>query len=161
MNKILETNGCNMNKINLDIIKQFKEVFSYEKDFQQSDYDNFFNEEMIANCKGITWLYWSEEQDYGLIGYEDEMVYALKDEGELTDVCEGLENIPYEMLRVLSFYSKNYILNDDSKYVQKLLSDIYEYESWCKENGIELDKQKVYHDEHGKLFTHYFEKSDY
>ena len=148
-----------MNQINLDIIKQFKEIFAYNKDFQQSDVEIYLNQEIIDNCNGIQWLYWSEEQTYGVIGIdEDGNVSALQDEGELTDVCEGIENIPYEMLRVLSFSNKNKILNDGSTYVQNLLSKIKEYELWCKENNIELDKQRVYHDKNRKLFDKYFEK---
>lgn len=28
----------------------------------------------------------------------------------------------------------------------------------CKNNGIDLDVQKIYHDENGILFTQYFDK---
>jgi len=33
------------------------------------------------------------------------------------------------------------------------------YEQWCKKNNIELDKNKIYHDENGKLFDKYFDKN--
>lgn len=149
-------------KVNLDIIRKFPFAFSYDKDFQPSDYDNFFNEDMIENCKRITWLYWSNEQTYGIIGvYEDGTVSALQDEGELTDVCEGLENIPYELLRILSDSGKDSSLADILNYNQDVWLDLLKYEQWCKENNIELDKQRVYHDEQGKLFTHYFERPDF
>ena len=147
-----------MNKINLDVIKQFPNAFSYNKDFQDTDIDKFFNEDMIENCKGIEWLYWSNEQTYCLIGFQDNTVYAIQDEGELTGVCEGLENIPYEMLRILSDSGENGSLEDILQYNQEVMVDLLKYESWWKQNKIELDKQKIYHDENGKLFAHYFEK---
>ena len=37
-------------------------------------------------------------------------------------------------------------------------TDLLKYEEWCRNNGINLDIQKVYHDENGNLFTKYFEK---
>ena len=150
-----------MTQINLDIIKKFKEIFFYERDFESSDIKKFFNKEMISNTKNIKWLYWSNEQTYGLIGTDNNLVSAIQDEGELTDVCEGLENIPYEFLRILSFYHTKNLLDDGSIQIKNLLLQIQEYEVWCAENKIELDKNKIYHNENGKLFTHYFERKDF
>lgn len=147
-----------MKKINLDIIKKFPYAFSYKKEFQLSDYDNFFNDDMIENCKGITWLYWSNEQAYCIIGVEDNSVYAIKDEGELTDVCEGLENIPYELLRILSDSGDNGSLDDILKYNDDILKDLLKYEYFCRNNNIKLDINNIYHNQNGKLFTKYFEK---
>lgn len=142
-----------MNKINLDVIKQFPNAFSYNKYFQHTDIDKFFNEDMIENCKGIECLYWSNEQTYCLIGFQDNTVYAIQDECELTSVCEGLENIPYEMLRILSDSGENGSLEDIIQYNQEVMVDLLKYESWCKKNNIELDKSKIYHDENTKLFN--------
>lgn len=147
-----------MNKINLDIIKKFPYVFEYRKDFNNSDYKNFFNKEMIENCKGIDWIYWSNEQGYMIIGIEDYNVYALDSEGFLVDVCIGIENIPYELLRVLSESGDDGSVKDILQYNKEFELELLKYEQWCKENNIELDKNKIYHDENGKLFDRYFDK---
>lgn len=144
--------------MDLNIIKKFPYAFSYERDFQQSDYNNFFNEEMIENCKDIEWIYWSNEQEYCLIGIEGCSIYAIKDEGELAEVCEGLENIPYELLRVLSESGTDGSVKDILQYNKDIEFDLSIYEKWCKENYIELDKNHIYHNENGELFTHYFDK---
>ena len=146
------------NIVNLDIIKQFKDAFQYRRDFENKDIKKFLNDEILEECKGIKWLYFSNEQTYSLIGIEGEYVYALDSEGFLIDVCIDIENIPYELLRVLSESGNNGSVKDILQYNKEFELDLLKYEQWCKENHIQLDKNKIYHDENGKLFDKYFDK---
>jgi hypothetical protein len=146
-----------MNKINLDIIKQFKDSFQYRRDFENKDIKNFLNHEILEESKGIKWLFFSNEQNYSLIGVEDEYVYALDSEGFLIEVCIGIENTPYELLRVLSESGNNGSVKDILQYNKEFELDLLKYENWCKSNNIQLDKNNIYHDGNGKLFDKYFE----
>ncbi len=147
-----------MKKINLDIIKQFKDAFQYRREFENKDIKKHLNKDILKETKGIVWLYFSNEQSYSLIGVEEENVYALDSEGFLVDVCIGAENIPYELLRVLSESGDDVSVKDILQYNKEFELDLLKYEKWCKENNIELDKNKIYHDKNGFLFDKYFDK---
>jgi hypothetical protein len=147
-----------MKKINLDIIKQFKDAFQYRREFEKKDIKKNLNQDILKETKGIVWLYFSNEQNYSLIGVEEENVYALDSEGFLVDVCIGAENIPYELLRVLSESGDDGSVKDILQYNKEFELDLLKYEQWCKNNNIELDKNKIYHDENGVLFDKYFDK---
>lgn len=147
-----------MKKINLDIIKQFKDAFQYRREFEKKDIKKNLNQDILKETKGIVWLYFSNEQNYSLIGVEEENVYALDSEGFLVDVCIGVENIPYELLRVLSESGDDGSVKDILQYNKEFELDLLKYEQWCKENNIELDKNKIYHDKNGFLFDKYFDK---
>lgn len=108
----------------------------------------------------IDWLFVTQQEQLSLIGIDqkNKAVYCIDDEGEFHKACNSLQDIPYEIIRIESSYSKNkLVLNYVNKY-PNFLSILSKYEAWCKENGIELDKNNIYHDTEGKLFTHYFEK---
>jgi hypothetical protein len=147
-----------MKKFNLDIIKQFKDAFQYRREFENKDIKKHLNQDILKETKGIVWLYFSNEQNYSLIGVEEENVYALDSEGFLVDVCIGAENIPYELLRVLSESGDDGSVKDILQYNKEFALDLLKYELWCKNNNIELDKNKIYHDENGVLFHKYFDK---
>ena len=149
-----------MSKINLDIIKQFKDAFQYRREFEKKEIKRFLNPDILKETQGILWLYFSNEQNYSLIGVEKENVYALDSEGFFVDVCIGIENIPYELLRVLSESGDDGSVKDILQYFQEFELDLLKYEKWCKENNIILDKNRIYHDENGKLFDKYFNKND-
>ena len=149
-----------MSKINLDIIKQFKDAFQYRREFEKKDIKRFLNPDILKETQGILWLYFSNEQNYSLIGVEKENVYALDSEGFLVDICIGIENIPYELLRVLSESGDDGSVKDILQYNQEFELDLLKYEKWCKENNIILDKNRIYHNENGKLFDKYFNKND-
>ena len=149
-----------MSKINLDIIKQFKDAFQYRREFEKKDIKRFLNPDILKETQGILWLYFSNEQNYSLIGVEKENIYALDSEGFLVDVCIGIENIPYELLRVLSESGDDGSVKDILQYNQEFELDLLKYEKWCKENNIILDKNRIYHNENGKLFDKYFNKND-
>jgi hypothetical protein len=149
-----------MSKINLDIIKQFKDAFQYRREFEKKDIKRFLNPDILKDTQDIFWLYFSNEQNYSLIGVEKENVYALDSEGFLVDICIGIENIPYELLRVLSESGDDGSVKDILQYNQEFELDLLKYEKWCKENNIILDKNRIYHNENGKLFDKYFNKND-
>lgn len=73
-----------------------------------------------------------------------------------------MQDLPYEIIKVESRFTKNSTVEE---YFKKFSNCDFplilkRYESWCKENNIELDKQRVYHDINGKLFDKYFEKDN-
>lgn len=147
-----------MSKINLNIIKQFPNAFKFEKEAEKSSLELYLNKDTKKEYAGMNWLYECEEQSAAFIGVDNNEVFAIDSEGYLVSVCEGIENIPYELLRLHSLYVKDELVQyvfDKNKVFE---ADLLKYEEWCKNNGVILDTQKVYHDENGNLFTKYFEK---
>jgi hypothetical protein len=149
-----------MNKITLDIIKQFKNAFKFYKNVTQESLDLYLNSETKQKYSKITWLYESSSENFCLIGIQNNVISAIDSEGCLVGVCDGIENIPYELLREESKYADDELVQDVFNCDIELQKDFFSYESWCKENDIELDKQRVYHDLNGKLFEKYFEKDN-
>ena len=147
-----------MSPINLEIIKQFQNIFQFRKEADQESIDLFLNEETIIEYSGITWLYECIVDNLCLIGFQDNVIYAIDSEGFLVGVCTGLENIPYEILRIKSSYTTNEIVQEVfDKHIDYAL-DFHKYEQWCQENNIILDQNNEYHDSNGNLFTDYFDK---
>ena len=145
-----------MSKVN--IIKQFKNAFKFEKEADKSSLELYLNKETEKEYAGMNWLYECEEQSAAFIGIDNNEVFAVDSEGFLVSVCEGIENIPYELLRLHSLYAKDELVQSVFDKNKDFENDLLKYEEWCKSNGINLDIQKVYHDENGNLFTKYFEK---
>ena len=147
-----------MSKININIIKQFKNAFKFEKESDKESLKIYLNKETEKEYAGMNWLYECEEQSAAFIGIDNNEVFAVDSEGFLVSVCEGIENIPYELLRLHSLYAKDELVQSVFDKNKDFETDLLKYEEWCRNNGINLDIQKVYHDENGNLFTKYFEK---
>lgn len=145
-----------MSKVN--IVKQFKNAFKFEKEADKSSLELYLNKETEKEYAGMNWLYECEEQSAAFIGIDNNEVFAVDSEGFLVSVCEGIENIPYELLRLHSLYAKDELVQSVFDKNKDFETDLLKYEEWCRNNGINLDIQKVYHDENGNLFTKYFEK---
>lgn len=148
-----------MSQINLDTIKQFKDAFKFYKEADKKSLEIYLNEDTKKEYASITWFYECRAENVCLMGFDEESIYAIDSEGWLVGVCEGLENIPYELLRVESRYAEDEMVKDVFDYDKDFETDLLKYEEWCKNNGIALDTQKIYHDESGNLFTKYFEKN--
>lgn len=147
-----------MSKINLNVIKQFKYAFKFRKEADKSSIDLYLNIDTKKEYEGITWLYECKAEGIYLVGIEDNIISAIDSEGFLVSVCEGLENIPYEILRVESLYAEDELVQDVFDYDKDFQDDLLKYEEWCRNNAITLDIQKAYHDENGNLFKQYFDK---
>ncbi len=147
-----------MSKVNINIIKQFKNAFKFEKEADKSSLEIYLTEDTKKEYTGINWIYECEEQSAAFIGIDNNEVFAVDSEGFLVSVCEGIENIPYELLRLHSLYAKDELVQSVFDKNKDFETDLLKYEEWCRNNGINLDIQKVYHDENGNLFTKYFEK---
>lgn len=108
----------------------------------------------------IKWLFSTYQENVALIGINviDESIWCIDDEGYFHQDCDALENLPYEILRIESYYTQNETIEDYYKKVKGYKETLEKYEQWCKENNIELDKNKIYHDENGKLFNKSFSK---
>lgn len=143
---------------NLDIVKNFKELFKYIKDVETTDLDIYLNKENQIKYKQINWLYVSSEDYACLIGLNGNSVCAIDSEGILRSVCEDFQNIPYEFLRKNSQYTENETLSELFAEENGLEDYLIKYEKFCKNNNIILDKQGVYHNKNGTLFTNYFSK---
>ena len=133
-----------MSQINLDIIKQFKDAFKFEKEVDQTFIDTYLNEEILTEHPSINWLYVCYLEDLPVIGIEDNIIYGLDSEGFLIDVCKGLENIPYEILRLESEYGTEFV-KDVFKKNKNFALDFHKYEQWREENNIVLDQDNSYH----------------
>lgn len=147
-----------MSQINMEIIKKFKEAFKFYKEADQESLNLYLNEDTKKEYEGITWLYECDEQSAAFIGIEDNEVFAIDSEGYLVSICEGLENIPYELIRIDTLYCEDELVEDFFKYNKDFETDLLKYEEWCKNNNVILDIQKVYHDNYGNLFKQYFDK---
>lgn len=147
-----------MSKINLNIIKQFPTAFKFEKEADKESLKIYLNKETEKEYAGMKWLYECEDQSAAFIGVDNNEVFAIDSEGYLVSVCEGIENIPYELLRLHSLYAKDELVQSVFDKNKDFETDLLKYEDWCKNNGIDLDVQKIYHDENGNLFTKYFDK---
>lgn len=143
---------------NIDIVKNFKELFKYVKDANVTDLDIYLSKENQNKYKQINWLYVSTEDYACLIGLNGNSVCAIDSEGILRSVCEDFQNIPYEFLRKNSQYTDNETLNELFAEENGLEESLINYEDFCRENNIVLDKQGIYHDANGTLFTNYFSK---
>lgn len=146
------------NIVNLNIIKQFPILFKYVKNVNEKDLDIYLSKENQNKYKQINWLYVSIEDYACLIGLNGNSVCAIDSEGILRSVCEEFQNIPYEFLRKNSQYTDNETLNELFEEENGLEESLINYEDFCKENNIILDKQGIYHDKNGKLFDKYFSK---
>ena len=114
-----------------------------------------------VNYSNMEWLFVTDQENFSLIGVNiiDETIWCIDDEGDFHQDCDALENLPYEIIRVECKFTKN---KTSTSYFEKFKEEGYKetlerYEQWCKNNNIQLDKNKIYHDESGKLFDKYFE----
>lgn len=112
----------------------------------------------------IKWLFITEQQNHNLIGLNvlDDSIWAIDDEGNFHNACETLQDLPYEILRLECAFTDHGTVED---YFEKYKDEGYQetlqrYEQWCKNHGIELDKNKIYHDDNGQLFTKSFSKKN-
>lgn len=144
--------------INLEVIKQFKQLFKYDKNVEYTELDIYLSKEDQLKYKQINWLYISNEDSACLIGLNDNHVCAIDSEGILRFICQDIQNIPYEFLRKNSEYTDNETLNELFQLEKGLKEELFNYENYCNYNNIILDEQKIYHNENGELFTHYFDK---
>ena len=77
-----------MSKVN--IIKQFKNAFKFEKEADKSSLELYLNKETEKEYAGMNWLYECEEQSAAFIGIDNNEVFAVDSEGFLVSVCEGI-----------------------------------------------------------------------
>lgn len=136
-----------------------KKLLNLIKKLIKKSLKTYLNKETEKEYAGITWLYECDEQSAAFIGMDDNEVVAIDSEGFLVSVCEGIENIPYELLRLHSLYAKDELVKSVFDKNKAFEADLLNYEEWCKNNVIALDVQKIYHDENGNLFTNYFDKN--
>lgn len=112
--------------------------------------------------KGVRWLFRTHHQNLALIGIResDDSIMAIDDEGGFCKVCDGLQNLAYEIIRLDCGYTKNGTV---AEYFEKysehdFKGTLLRYEQWCDANSMVLDEENVYHDKDGELFTVFFEK---
>lgn len=146
---------------NKDILKH---LFNYDCDSQD------INEYMITE------KYYAQMEDYEIemiestdwlcrfnilnrvilgVDKEDDTARCITNTGEVGDFCETFSSVPYEILRrdmPRNSNTQNYF-NRFPEFYQAL----QKYDTWAKENNIELDQYHIYHNNNGELFKEYFE----
>lgn len=148
----------------LNLIKEDKEIadvlflfYEFPEDFSlwtgkdgKSDFD-FSN---------MDWLFVTEQPNLSLVGLntKDNSVWCIDDEGDFHQDCQSFQDLPYEIIKIESRFTENSTVEE---YFEKFpnhdfKSILKRYEIWCKENNIELDKQKIYHDENGNLIKSFY-----
>lgn len=135
---------------NLFMFQEFREDVSL---WTGEDEDNF-------DYTNIEWLFVTYQENLTLVGVNiiDETIWCIDNEGDFHQDCDALENLPYELIRIECKFTND---KTSKSYFEKFKDEGYKetllrYEQWCKENNIELDKNKIYHDDNGKLFDKYF-----
>lgn len=127
---------------------------------KNTDISIWIRNEYRQDLKKVKWIYLSKLQDFGLIGIENInnklYVVAIDTQGEQVWV-NNFQDIPYEIIRLqIKNNEKESVKEYFDKYPESEKT-LNEYETWCKNNLIELDPDNIYHDENGHMFTHYFE----
>lgn len=119
------------------------------------------NQELV---EGTEWIYQSFLQSFMLVGvFEWEgkiLAHAIDDQTDYSGSINSFQDIPYEIIRRECYYTKDKSVKsyfEKNPDVEKLLK---EYEKYCNEQNIQIDKEKVYHDNNDKLFNKYFELED-
>lgn len=150
------------NKI-LTLLKTNKNIADYLFQFSAMPKDNkelfelLYVPEFHDRLKNIDWLYFSTFQEFVLIGVDpNNNVVAIDDSLDLKLVY-GIQNIPYEIIRMQSMDETEDYFNKYKNIGVDLSSILKEYEIWCRDNNIPLDEHHIYHDEDGNLFNEYFE----
>lgn len=116
-----------------------------------------------ADYSNIKWLFVTYQQNHALIGINtlDDTIWSIDDEGEFHYACNTLQDLPYELLRLECAFTDNGTVK---AYFLKEIGyedTLRQYEIWCHENAIELDKEKIYHDMDGQLFEKSFDRLKY
>lgn len=115
-----------------------------------------FNKTFDSYSKNVQWCYQALFMDNLIIGVNtQDMVIGLNDKSESIIMCDRLENLPYEVLRLKiknEINLKSYM--DKNLHLATLLKA---FEAWAYSEKIFLDFRHVYHSENGQLFETYFE----
>lgn len=127
---------------------------------KNTDISIWIRNEYKQDLKKVKWIYLSKLQDFGLIGIENInkklYVVAIDTQGEQVWV-NNFQDIPYEIIRLqIKNNEKESVKEYFDKYPESEKT-LNEYETWCKDNRIELEPDNIYHDGNGNMFTHYFE----
>lgn len=150
----------------MKLIKEDKEIasclflfYSIPEDvtlWTGEDGDNF-------DFSNVEWLFVTEQENLNLVGInvKDNSVWTIDNEGDFHKDCDCLQNLPYEIIRIECRYTDNELIQE---YFEKFdncdfKAILARYENWCKENDIELDKNRIYHDSNGSLFEKHFKLS--
>ena len=121
-----------------------------EEDYDNDDYTN------------IQWLFSTGDPLFSLIGVNTltQKIWAIDNEGEFFETLNCLQDIPYDIIRNNCYYTDSETTEEyfEQHSAQQYRETLQEYEKWCQNNAIELDKDKIYHNNDGQLFSKYFQK---
>lgn len=127
----------------------------------KKDTSLFITDENKELTEGTEWIYQSSLQSFMLIGIFEwdgnVFAHAIDDQADYAGCINAFQDIPYEMIRRECYYTKDKSVNsyfEKNSDVENLLK---EYEKYCHEHNIIIDKENVYHDENGSMFEKYFD----
>lgn len=145
-------------KSNGDIAESLFFYSNLNDKYKANNFSQIISPELTPN--NVIWTYLTTIAHPEFVGVDSvtDEVYTIED-GYAFKLCDGFQNLPYEILLLKCFYD-----TDDNSVSEVFANEpefetaLAKYETWCNANGIELDKEKVYHDINGKLFERYFDK---
>lgn len=103
--------------------------------------------EDIAN--NAQWLYKGDGTLTVMLGLYKDNIIAISEDFELFKFCDYFQDIPFEI------YRRHYGIFRSFRY--EYITKLKQYEQWCRDHGIAVDPDNHYHDEHGNIFSEYFE----
>ena len=152
-----------MGNKSINITKTFRlfpAIFDFKTFFKKEDADKYLAGDVREDAAEIQWIYESVNEACSLVGVKDDFVFAVDSEGMLAYLCLEIQNIPFELLRIRCGFTQNELVQEVFDFEPTWKTMLEDYEKWCKENNVELDSQKAYHDASGKLFARYFVKPE-
>ena len=145
----------------MELIKADIEIASqlFMFDYIPEDVTLWTGSDEAFDFSNMHWLFKTDIDNFSLVGINtlDYSVWCIDDECDFHKDCVSLQDFPYEIIKLGSFYTEHETL---SSYFKKysgwnIKSTLARYEDWCHKNNILLDKNNVYHDENGKLFENF------
>lgn len=127
-------------------------VFNYNpymtNDLQDyiDEFEDSIEEDIVNNTH---WLYSGDGYLREVLGLYKGEVIAISQDFELFKFCDHFQDIPFEI------YRRNYEIFEPRR--DHHLECLKQYEQWCYDKGIAVDPDNHYHDEHGNIFSEYFE----
>lgn len=90
------------------------------------------------------WLFENWSSNTKPVGIFNDSIVFMEEDGVMVEYCKGLQNLPYVLLAIRTLNEEEEIVNY-SHFIKSEYGYFYnyfldQYETWCKENDIVIDK---------------------